>query len=457
MRVIICGAGRVGQGIARHLSKENHDITMIDENGDLIDKVQTDYDVRGVVGHAAHPEVLRAAGAEATDMLIAVTHFDEINMVICQIADTMYSVPTKIARIRAKAYLQADQTKLFSKTGIPIDLVISPEIEVGEAILRRVRSRNAISSLSFDNGDLQFLSIKVQEDSPLVDTALDQINGIFPDLSARIVGIKRGAAVFAPSGNDQLQKDDTAYVAVTASHSERLNKLFNKPSEKVKRVIIVGGGNVGVYVANRLERTDKIRVRIIESNAAQADNIVGKLKQTIVINGDGLSRDILEEAGAPTADIVVSVTDDDKTNILISKLAKQMGARRTHALINAQELLAISNDMDIDAVLDPRALSVSRILTKLRRGRILSVQSIEDGAAEIVEGITLSKSPLIGKTIDYGDLPDGINAAAIIRDNTVIFPTKDTMVKADDRLIVFYEKSETRTVEQYFRVSADFF
>lgn len=457
MRVIICGAGRVGQGIARHLSKENHDITMIDENSDLIDKVQTDYDVRGVIGHAAHPNVLRAAGAEATDMLIAVTHFDEINMVICQIADTMFSVPTKIARIRAKAYLGADRAKLFSKTGFPIDLAISPEIEVGEAILRRLKSPNAISSLSFESGDLQFLSIRVRAESPLVDTALDQINELFPDLSARIVGIRRGEVVFAPRGNDQLQVDDIAYVAVTEAHNARLNKLFNRPNDVVKRVVIVGGGNVGVYVASKLERTDNMRVRIIEADVKQADAVVSKLRQTIVINGDGLSRDILEEAGVPTADVVISVSNDDKTNILISKLAKQMGAKRTHALINAQELIAISSDMEIDAVLDPRSLSVSRILTKLRRGRILSVQSIEDGAAEIIEGITLSSSPLIGKTVDYDDLPDGINAAAIVRGNDVLFPTATTVVEPDDHLVLFYEKGETRKVEQFFRVSADFF
>ena len=457
MRVIICGAGRVGQGIARHLSQENHDITMVDEDSDLIDRVQTDYDVRGVVGHAAHPATLRTAGADATDMLIAVTHFDEINMVICQVADTMFSVPTKIARIRARAYLDKNNSKLFSRTGFPIDLVISPEVEVGEAILRRFRSPSAISSISFGSGNIQLLGMRVKEDSPLIDTALDQMPELFPDLDARVVGITRGEHIFAPRGNDQLQIDDTAYVAVKQSHAKRLNKLFNRMSDDLKRVIIVGGGNVGLYVAEQLERDSEVRVRLIEADEAQADKVVSRLKQTIVINGDGLSRDILEEAGARSADIVIAVTDDDKTNMLIGKLAKQMGAKRTHALVNSYELVAISRDLDIDAVLDPRALSVSRILTKIRRGRILSVQTLEDGHAEIAEGITLASSPLVGHPIDYDDLPEGVTAAAIIRDGEAIFPGKDVLVQAGDHLIVFYETSSTRKVEQYFRVSADFF
>jgi len=457
MRVIICGAGRVGQGIARHLALEHHDITMIDENDDLIEQVQIDYDVRGVVGHAAHPNVLRAAGADAAEMLIAVTHFDEINMVICQVADTLFSVPTKIARVRAQAYLEAENSELFSKSALPIDLIISPEIEVGDAILRRIRAPSAVSSISFEAGELQVLGMKVQEDSPLLETALDQISGLFPDLGARIIGIKRGASVFAPRGNDQLQPADTAYVAVARQSTPRLNKLFNRDVNEHKRVVIVGGGNVGLYVASQLEREGNVRVRIIEADSDKADIAVSALKQTIVIHGDGLARDVLEEAGADQADIVIAVTNDDKTNMLIGKLAKQIGARRTHALVNAHELVAISQDLDIDAVLDPRALSVSKILTKLRRGRILSVESLEGGTAEIAEGVTLDSSPLIGKPIDYAHLPDGVTSAAIIRDGEILFPTSATTVQTDDRLLMFYETSATRKVEQFFRVSADFF
>ena len=457
MRIVICGAGRVGQGIARHLGREHHDLTMIDENAELIERVQNEYDVRGVVGHAAHPEVLRAADAEDADMLIAVTHFDEINMVICQVADTLFSVPTKIARIRAQSYLESANAALFSNKALPVDLIISPEIEVGEAIRRRIETPSALSSLSFEEGRLQILGIRVRTDSPLLDTSLQQLTELFPDLNARVCGIRRGKSVFAPRGTAVLRPDDVAYIAVKSGNTQRLNKLFHRSVEATKRIIIVGGGNVGLYVAEQLEQQGGMRVRVIEANAAKADTAVSRLKQTIVIHGDGLSRAVLEEAGVESADLVVAVTDDDKTNMLIGKLAKQLGAKRAHVLVNSQELVVISQDLDIDAVLDPRALSVSTILTKLRRGRIQSIQSLEEGAAEIATGITLDSSPLIGKAVDYADLPDGITAAAIIRDEEVLFPQADVRIQADDHLIVFYESSETRKVEQFFRVSADFF
>lgn len=457
MRVIICGAGRVGQGIARQLAREFHDITMIDESAALIERVQTDLDVQGVVGHAAYPETLKAAGADSAEMLIAVTHFDEINMVICQVADTLFSLPTKIARVRAKAYLEKANSNLFSRDGFPIDLLISPELEVADAILQRIKSPGAVSSIAFEHGELQILGMRVDENNPLLETALNQFADLFPDLQARIIGIKHKSRVSAPKGTDQLQVGDIAYVAVSRRDQPRLYKLFNRSQDDLRRVIIVGAGNVGLTVAQAVELQGGARVRLIEASSEKAERAVSALKQTVVINGDGLSREILDEAGVSGADILIAVTDDDKTNMLIGKLAKRLGAKRAHALVNASELVVLANDLDIDAVLDPRALSVSRILTKLRRGRIVSVQSLEDGAAEIVEGITLDTSSLIGQTIDYDDLPDGVNAAAIIRRDTILFPTQNLKVEAEDRLFLFYETSQTRKVEQYFRVSSNFF
>ena len=457
MRVIICGAGRVGQGIARQLAKEHHDITMVDEAPDLIERVQTDLDVQGVIGNAAYPDTLRAAGADSAEMLIAVTHFDEINMVICQIADTLFSLPTKIARVRAGAYLDKANTDLFSRDGFPIDMLISPEIEVGEAILQRIKSPGAVSSIAYEGGELQILGMKVDSDSPLIDTAVNQLAGLFPDLQARIIGIRHKSKVIAPRGNDQLQEGDTAYVAVSRRDTPRVYKLFNKSNEDLRRIIIIGAGNVGLHVARTMEQTSGARVRLIEASEDKADRAVSVLRQTVVINGDGLSRDILDEAGVAGADIVIAVTDDDKTNMLIGKLAKQLGANRAHVLVNATELVSLASDLNIDAVLDPRALSVSRILTKLRRGRIVSVQSLEDGEAEIAEGITLDTSSLVGKRVDYDDLPDGVTAAAIIRGGTVLFPSYDIRIEPEDHLLMFYETSQTRKVEQYFRVSSTFF
>jgi len=457
MRVLICGAGRVGQGIARRLAREKHDITVVDENADLVDQVMTDLDVRGYVGHAAYPETLRSAGAEDAEMIIAVTHYDEINMVICQVADTLFNVPTKIARVRAQAYLSKKWKDLFSRNGLPIDMVISPEIAVGEAVLQRFRSPGAVMSAGFANGKVQLIGIEMKEDSPLIDTALDQIEGLFPDLDARIIGIGRSGSIFAPRSNDNLHVGDRAYICVRMSHASRLNGILNRDEKEMRHVVIVGGGNVGLYVAGKLEQERHVRIRLIENNPQHAEHAVSQLKKTIVVQGDGLSSEILEEAGANTADFVISLTDDDKTNLLISNLAKKAGAQRALALVNSVELSALSRDMQIDAVLDPRALTVSQILLRMRRGRIVSLQSIEDGAAEVAEGVTLDTSPLIGKPIGYDDLPEGITAAAILRGDELIFPSTSLTARADDHLILLYEQHMMRKVEQFFRVSADFF
>lgn len=457
MRVLICGAGRVGQGIARRLAQEKHDVTIVDADSELVDRVSTELDVRGLAGHAAHPDVLKNAGAADAEMIIAVTYYDEINMVICQIAHTLFAVPTKIARVRAQAYLDPSWKNLFSREGLPIDVVISPEIAVGDAILQRFLTPGAVMSATFGKGKVQVLGLEIGDQSPLVETALDQVADLFPDLSARVIGIGRGDVIHAPRSNDRLSVGDRAYVAVNQTHISRVTEIFSPDQKELKHVVIVGGGNVGVYVAEMLEKRSSLRVRLIELDPDQAEKAVRRLKRTIVISGDGLDPNILEEAGAANADFVISITDDDKTNLLISSLSKRIGAARTLALVNSVELAALSREMSVDAVLDPRALTVSQILLRMRRGRILSLQSLEDGAAEIAEGVILDASPLKGEHLGYDDLPEGITAAAIVRGDEVIFPKQDTVVRTDDRVIVFFEKNQTRKVEQFFRVSPDFF
>ena len=457
MRVIICGAGRVGQGIARRLAREKHDVIIIDEQDDLIDEVSTDLDVRGVVGHAAYPETLKRAGADDAEMIIAVTYYDEINMVICQIADALFDVPTKIARVRAQAYLGKKWKDLFSRNGLPIDMVISPEVEVGDAILQRFRSPGAIMSADLADGKVQLLGIEIDSNSALVETALDQIEGLFPDLDARIVGIGRDDDVGAPRSNDVLQVGDRAYVVLKSEHASRLYGILGRDDKELKHIVVIGAGHVGRHLARRLEKERNVRIRLIERDEDTAELAVSELKRSIVIRGDGLSPAILEEAGAGVADLVVALTDDDKTNLLIGNLAKSVGASRVLALVNSIDLAALGKGMKIDAVLDPRALTVSQILMRLRRGRIVSLHSIEDGRAEIAEGIVTESSSLIGKPIGYDDTPDGITAAAIIRGDEILFPSNSVRVRAGDHVIIFYEEGMTKKVEQFFRVSADFF
>lgn len=457
MHVLICGAGRVGQGIARRLAREKHEITIIDESADLVDQVSIDLDVRGIVGHAAHPDVLKRARAADCEMIIAVTHFDEINMVICQIAHTLFSVPFKIARVRDRSYLEPAWKNIFSREGLPIDMVISPEAEVGDAILQRFRTPGTIMSANFAGGQIKLLGFELRADNPLIDVAVDQFKGLFPDLSARIIGIGRGDAIHAPRGKDVLKPSDRAYIAVFDAHASRLTSIFNTEQSRLDHVVIVGGGNVGLHVAKMLEKESHIRVRLIERNSERANKAVADVKRSIVIQGDGLNPDILAEGGVDRADFVIAITDDDKANLLISNLAKRAGAKRALALINSPELAGLASDMRVDTVLDPRALTVSQILMRMRRGRILNLQSLEDGMAEVAEGITLETSSLIGKPLGYDDLPEGMTAAAVVRGNQIIMADEDVTVRPEDHLIVFYEAEMVRTVEKFFRVNPDYF
>ncbi|MBA4225137.1 MAG: Trk system potassium transporter TrkA [Hyphomonas sp.] len=457
MHVLICGAGRVGQGIARRLAREKHEITIIDESADLVDQVSIELDVRGIVGHAAHPDVLKRARAADCEMIIAVTHFDEINMVICQIAHTLFSVPFKIARVRDRSYLEPAWKNIFSREGLPIDMVISPEAEVGDAILQRFRTPGTIMSANFAGGQVKLLGFELRADNPLIDVAVDQFKGLFPDLSARIIGIGRGDAIHAPRGKDVLKPGDRAYIAVFDAHASRLTSIFNTEQSRLDHVVIVGGGNVGLHVAKMLEKESHIRVRLIERDSERANKAVADVKRSIVIQGDGLNPDILAEGGVDRADFVIAITDDDKANLLISNLAKRAGAKRALALINSPELAGLASDMRVDTVLDPRALTVSQILMRMRRGRILNLQSLEDGMAEVAEGITLETSSLIGKPLGYDDLPEGMTAAAVVRGNQVIMADEDVIVRPEDHLIVFYEAEMVRTVEKFFRVNPDYF
>ncbi|MBA4340376.1 MAG: Trk system potassium transporter TrkA [Hyphomonas sp.] len=457
MHVLICGAGRVGQGIARRLAREKHEITIIDENADLVDQVSIDLDVRGIVGHAAHPDVLKRARAADCEMIIAVTHFDEINMVICQIAHTVFSVPFKIARVRDRSYLDPAWKNIFSREGLPIDMVISPEAEVGDAILQRFRTPGTIMSAAFAGGKLKLLGFELGADNPLIDLPVDQMRGVFPDLSARIIGIGRGAEIRAPRGRDVLKPGDRAYIAVLDTHAERLTSIFNRDQSRLDHVVIIGGGNVGLHVAKVLEKENHIRVRLIERSAERANKAVAQVKRSIVIQGDGLNPDILAEGGVDRADFVIAITDDDKTNLLISNLAKRAGAKRALALINAPELASLAADMRVDTVLDPRALTVSQVLLRMRRGRILGLQSLEDGLAEVAEGVTLESSSLIGKPLGYDDMPEGVTAAAVLRGNQILMADSDVIVRPEDHLVIFYEAEMVRSVEKFFRVNPDYF
>lgn len=456
MRITICGAGRVGQGIARRLSNERHEVTLVDSDAALIRAVTTDLDVRGVVGHAAFPDTLRRAGLEDADMLIAVTYSDEVNIVACQVANALFRTPTKIARIRSQEYLSEAGRGLFGKDTLPIDVVISPEVEVAESVLQRLELPGAFLTAKFASGAARLVGVRLDDDSPLINTDVHAIPDIFPGLTSRLVGLGRNTRLFAPQDGDAPQAGDRAYFITKTEEIERMLDIIGKPDAATRSIVIVGAGNIGLYVARRLEQRGGVKVRVIEADRQHAERAAAALRRSIVIHGDGLNVDILSEAGVAGASAVVGLTNDDRTNLLLASVAKQAGAKRVMSLVNNPELSGLREAMGVDVVIDPRGLTISRILIHLRRGRILELHSLEDGAGEIIEGVALKTSELVGSEIGEDLLPEGLNLGAIYRDNAFLDLSRPDRVRVGDRLIVFSERESNRRLEHLFRVSAEF-
>ncbi len=456
MRVLVCGAGRVGYGIARELAQERNAVTVVDTSQELIDKLTTELDVRGVVGHGSHPDILERAGAAEADMLIAVTYSDEVNMVACAVAHSLFNTPTKLARVRSRSYLDPAWRDVFASANLPIDVIISPELEVGRAILRRLETPGAFNTLPFAGGKVLVLGVSLGEDCPVANTTLNQIADLFPALKARVVGIKRDDRLFTPKPDDLVMVGDDIYIASDKDHVARALDIFGQDAARARRVILIGGGNVGIYVARELEKRG-VRARVIEADRAQAETAAEALKKTVVLHGDGLNRDILREAGAQNAEVVISLTNDDKVNVLSAVLAKNEGVKRAFCLINDRSYEDLQESLGVDVFIDPRTTTVSTILQHVRRGRITGLYSIGDGEAEALEGVALETSPLVGRKWEQLDLPSGVTLAAVARGEQVLMPDEDLTIQEGDRVVVFAERELVGEVERLFRVSAAYF
>lgn len=458
MKVIICGAGQVGFGIAKQLAAEKNDVTVVDQSPNLVQSISDSLDVRAIVGHGAHPDVLDRAGARDADMLIAVTFHDEVNMVACQVAHSVFNVPTKIARIRAQSYLQPVWQDLFARDHMPIDVIISPELEVGRTVLRRLAMPGAFETVDFAEGRVNVVGINIEDDCPIVNTPLKQLTELFPDLRARVVGIVRNGSLFVPHRDDQMLVGDEVYLASDARDVKRSLAIFGHEEKQARKVLIVGGGNIGLYVARQLEKKESgVRVKVVERDRQRAVYAADHLKRTIVLNGDGLDPQLLREAGIGDTETIVTLTNDDQANILTCVLAKREGCSRAMSLINNRTYSPLMRSLGIDAFLNPRATTVSHVLQHVRRGRIRGLHSVHDGAAEVIEAEALETSPLVGKPLRDVQLPDGILIGAIVRGKEIVIPRGDTEVAAKDRVIIVARADQVPTVEQMFRVSLEFF
>lgn len=458
MKVIICGAGQVGWQIARHLAGEKNDVTVVDNNPELVRRATDTLDVQGIAGHASYPDVLERAGAPDADMIIAATYSDEVNMVTCQVAHSIFSVPRKIARLRAQSYHDAIYSDLYRREHMPIDVVISPEREVAEAALRRLNAPAAFDTELFLEGKAHLLGIHLDEDCPVVNTPLRQLTDLFSTLRALVVGVRREGKLFVPTAGDQLFVGDEIYVMAYFEDVARAFEIFGKTVNRQERVVIVGGGNVGLTVATALEgRVDRLRAKVIEKDRNVAENAADTLERTIVLHGDGMNMELLSEAGVERADAILAVTDDDKTNLLASVRAKQSGCEMAIALINDPSLFPLMDPLDIDAYINPRSTTVSSILRHIRHGRVRAVYSIGDAEAEVIEAQILSPSPLAGRAIRDIEFPEGVLVGAVSKNGKVVKPTGGTRIDEGDVIVVFSMSDAVPEVERLFQVEIDFF
>jgi trk system potassium uptake protein len=458
MRIIVCGAGQVGYNIARYLAGAGNDVTVIDQRQELTQKIGESLDIQAITGFASHPEVLEQAGARDAELLIAVTNADEVNMVTCQIAHSLFNIPTKIARVRHQSYLQSRWQDLFRREHMPIDVIISPELEVAKAIARRLEVPGATEVTPFAEDRVRLIAARCGPDCPILDTPLRQLTFLFPDLHLTCVGIMRGDRFFIPTGDDHLIAGDEVYSVVETSHLPRAMRAFGHEETMAERIVISGGGNIGLFLAHEIEAArSHVTMTLIERDAERARFIADKLTRSVVLHGDVRDREILEEANLRSAQAIVTVTNNDEVNIMVALLAKRYGCQQALTLVNNNVYGGLLGSLGIDVVVNPRETTVSSVLQHVRRGRIKSVYSLRDGEAEVFEAEALETSPLVGQPLKDARLPSGVIVGAIVRGNEVIMPRADTVIRARDRVVVVARAAVVKKVEKLFAVRVEYF
>ena len=458
MKVIVCGAGQVGYSIARYLAQEDNDVTVVDQSQQLTRKIADTLDIKTVNGFASHPDILEQAGAADADMLIAVTQSDEVNMIACQVGHSLFNITTNIARVRQQGYLEPKWANLFTRDHMPIDVIISPEREVASAIARRLRMPGAFDLISLVGDLVKLVGVRLNADCPVVNTPLRQLTQLFPDLNVRIVGIVRAGDPVSPVGDEQLMPGDEVYFVCDHEHLDRAMAAFGHEEREARRIVVFGGGNIGQFLTQQIEAENpSVNIKIIEKDKTHAEIAARNLKRSVVLLGDVLDSDILEEANVSAAEAVVAVTNDDETNILAALLAKRQGSARAITLVNSEAYAPLVPDLGIDVVVSPRHITVSTILQHVRRGRIHSVHTLRDGFGELIEAEALETSPLVGQPLGESDLPDGVLVGAVVHDGEVIIPRSSTVIQTGDRVVLLAPAEAVRQVEKMFAVQLEFF
>ncbi len=456
MNIIICGAGRVGFTIAKQLTEQNHSITIIDQSSEDIQKINDTLDVKAILGKATMPSVLEKAHTDETDMIIAVTKNDETNMLICQIAYSLFKIPKKIARIRTQDYLNPKFAKIYNKENLPIDVIISPELEIAKSIQRKLESPGALDNVPFADNKIKLLEILIDEKCPIANIKLNELTKKFPKLNANILGVVRNEKFIFLKKNDLMKKDDKAYVTINSSQIKETLSAFGHNEKISNKILIIGGGNIGFNLAKNIEQSfDEARIKIIEKDKGRAEFIANELNNTLVINGNGLDEDILTDVNLEEVETVIALTNDDEDNLMVSVLVEKFSKdKRTMALINKPNYSLLQTSLKIDDMIDPRMTTVSSILKHVHKGTIETAYTILNGEYEVIEAEIIETSELINKELKNCNLPDEIRIGAVLRKDEIVIPRSSFVFQKEDIVVFLAKRDQLPVVENLFRISS---
>ena len=457
MKILILGAGQVGASVAANLASEANDITVVDDDSATLQDLQDRLDIRTVIGHASYPEVLAQAGADDADMVIAVTRNDETNMIACQVAYTLFHTPTKIARVRSVEYLK--HARLFSQAALPVDVLISPEQLVTDYIQRLIENPGALQVLDFAEGRVQLVAVHAYYGGPLVGHELRELKEHMPGIDARVASIYRQGMPIKPEGDTIIEADDEVFFLAAARHIHAVMGELRKMDKPVKRVILAGGGNIGMRLACAIEA--RYQLKIIERSPERARMLSETLDRAIVLLGDAADEELLLEENIENTDVFCALTNDEEANILSGMLAKRLGARKVMSLINRASYVNLVQSGTIDVAISPQQATIGSLLTHVRRGDVVMVHSLRRGAAEAIEAVAhgdRSSSKVVGRAIEEIKLPKGTTIGAIVRGEEVIIAHHDTVINTDDHVVLFLaDKNCIQEVERLFQVGVTFF
>jgi trk system potassium uptake protein len=451
VKIVILGAGQVGRSAASSLSREEaNEVTVVDIDEDILRNLQDRLDVRTVAGHASYPTVLEAAGVPEADIIVALTSSDEVNMMACEVAHTLYRTPTKIARIRSAEY--TNRPELFSDEALSVDVFISPEQLVTEYVERLIKYPGALQVLDFADGKVQLVGVRALRGGPLVGQCLRELPQHLPKAEARVVAIYRAGRSVPPQGDTVIENDDEVFFLAARADIRRVMSELRKQDDPVKRVVLAGGGNIGLRLARALEKSSQ--VKLIERDIRRARKASELLENAIVLNGDAADEELLIEENIDSADVFAALTNSEEANILSAMLAKRLGAHKVMALINKPSYADLIESGSIDIAISPQTVTIGSLLAYVRRGDVVRVHSLRRGAAEALEAIVhgdASSSRVVGRRVEQIELPEGALIGAIVRGDDVMMAHHDTVVQADDHVILFLsDRRHLEAVERLF-------